>query len=212
MKQTVKHPIKHPIGWMAIAAFSMVISISASITLATSDAWWSIALSRLSIEPWGFVFSAGFVISAVSLAVALNLQMELVTSRWKSDPWRLHGLRGLLWGLCGGLMLIGLFPDREPWLGWHRLGGWISISTASLISLGVNIWLPIYPRLFKRFSLLIGILPYGALIAYLFRFIPFTMLELFLLFLGAIWMTVFYAYTRVYTGQASPDILEEGGD
>jgi hypothetical protein len=208
----MKHPIKRAIGWMAISAFTLVISISASIALTTTDQWWTVALSKLSIEPFGIIFSGGFVLSSVTLAVALHLQLRLMSDRWKSDMWRLEGLRLLFLGLCGGLALIGLFPDAEPWLAWHRLGGWISITTASIISLGIWVWLPAYPPMFKRFSVLIGMLPYMALVTYLTGRITFTALELFLLFLGAIWMTVFYAYTRVYTGSASADILVEGGD
>jgi hypothetical protein len=78
--------------------------------------------------------------------------------------------------------------------------------------LGVYTWLPPYPPIFKRFSLIIGVLPYLALGFYLVRIINFTTLELFLLFLGAVWMTVFYAYTRVFTGYAPVSILAEGGD
>lgn len=208
MKQTIKHPI----GWMAISAFSMVIGISASIALSTTDKWWRIALSKLSIEPFGEIFSLGFIISSVTLGVALHLQLRLMGRYWGGEKWRFNAFRTLLAGLCLGLVLIGLFPDTEPWQDPHRAGGWISILTAALISLGAYVWLPPYPPLFKRFSLAIGALPYLAFAMYLLHIINFTILELFLLFLGAVWMSVFYAYTRVFTGYAPVSILAEGGD
>jgi len=208
----MKHRIKHPIGWMAISAFSMVIGISASITLSTTDKWWRIALSKLSVEPFGFIFSLTFILSSATLAVALHLQLRHMGRHWGGEKWRLIIFRWLLFGLCLGLGLIGIFPDKEPWLAPHRAGGWISILTATAISLGVYVWLPPYPPLFKRFSLMIGALPYIGLAAFVTNRITFTMLELFLLFLGAVWMTVFYAYTRVFTGYASVEILAEGGD
>lgn len=202
----------HPFGWMAISAFSMVIGISASIALSTTDNWWQIALSRVSNEPFGFIFSAGFIISSLSLAMALHLQLRHMGRHWGGQMWRLYAFRWLIFGLCLGLFLIGAFPDRDPWLLPHRIGGWVSVLTATLISLGVYIWLPPYPPVFKRFSLVIGVLPYMALVALLLDVINFTTIELFLLVLGAIWMSVFYAYTRVFTGSATPDILVEGGD
>ncbi len=204
--------MKHPFGWMAISAFSMVIGISASIALSTTDNWWRIALSKLSIEPMGIIFSVAFVISSVTLGMALHLQLRLMGRYWGSEKWRYYAFRGLLIALCVGLALIGIFPDVEPWQDPHRAGGWISILAATLISLGVYTWLPPYPPIFKRFSLIIGVLPYLALGFYLVRIINFTTLELFLLFLGAVWMTVFYAYTRVFTGYAPVSILAEGGD
>jgi hypothetical protein len=204
--------VMHPFGWMAISAFSMVIGISASISLSTSDRWWRVALSKLSAEPFGFVFSLGFVISASTLAMALHLQLRHMDKHWAGQYWRLYAFRWLLLTLCAGLALIGLFPDMDPWLTPHRLGGWLCVISATLISLGVYVWLPPYPPIFKRFSVVIGVLPYVALLAYVLHIINFTTIELFLLVLGAIWMSVFYAYTRVFTGSASPDILVEGGD
>ena len=204
--------IINPFGWMAISAFSMVISISASIALSTTDNWWQIALSRLSNEPFGFIFSAGFIVSSLTLAVALHLQLRHMGRHWGGQMWRLYTFRWLIFGLCFGLFLIGVFPDRDPWLAPHRAGGWLSVVTATLISLGVYIWLPPYPPVFKRFSLAIGVLPYMALVALLLGIINFTTIELFLLVLGAIWISVFYAYTRVFTGVATPNILVDGGD
>lgn len=197
---------------MAISAFSLVISISASIALSTTDHWWQIALSRLSNEPFGFIFSAGFIICASSLAVALHLQLRHMRRHWAGQMWRLHIFRWLVFGLCFGLLLIGIFPDRDPWLAPHRAGGWLCITTGTLILFGIYIWLPPYPPIFKRFSLFIGVLGYTGLMAFLLHIINFTTIELFLLIIGAIWMTVFYAYTRVFTGSAKPDILLSGGD
>lgn len=196
---------------MTVAALSLVASISASITLATTDDWWRIALSRLSLEPYGYIFSLGFVITAVCLGMALYLQLRTLGSHWASDAWRLHTLRWLFFGLCLGLGLIGLFPDGEPYLTWHRLGGWLCVITATLLSLGAPIWMPHYHMTFKRFSLVVGAVPYGTLAGFVMGIITYTLLELFLLVLGGIWISVFYGYTRVATGQAPAEILETSG-
>lgn len=199
---------RRTIGWMVVSALAMVTSISAAIPLAPNNDWWLIALSKLSLGTYGYIFSLGFWVSALTLAMALHLQLTLLGAVWRVERWRLHGLRWLLFGICAGLGIIGLFPDGGQFIGWHRFGAWLVIACATALTLGVRVWLPTYPSEFHRFSLVMAATAYGTALAYLLGFLRFTLLELLLLFLGGVWMTVFYAYLRVQTGVAPQAILE----
>ncbi len=176
--------------------------------------WWTRAISFLGGDMGGIFFNMGFIIAGlILLAVLQDRMLDLAVMREAGffDAPRLEWLHALLLALCIGLTGIGLFPfiPNTALFVLHQIAANVAALSFILATFITAQLLPIFPKnihypsgTFGVVAILIGV---GH---YMLGLYNFSMTELLLIGVGAVWVAFFFFMTGAYIQEHRPDLLE----
>lgn len=201
-----------PLRLLRLGLMVMFGGLALAIVAAEDVAWATEAISFLGVGATGIIFNLAFILSGLLLlALVVDKLGDLyaLQSRQVFQPvgFTLYHTGMVITCLC--MACIGVFPYSGDTLLLHNLSAHAALLLLVLLMLLTHRVLPIYPTIFTRLSLLIAVACIVTALGYFVAgIISFSLMEVLLLALSAVWFLMFYAFTHQYINERDPSLNE----